>query len=129
NTPPRMFLKESVVAISTCMRAGRSARAQTMPQSVDTSPDCTPCVMIGRSAARLIAGQAIAAVEAETDLRNARRDQIGACINLVFGTRILRSMIACLVSRLQRSSPFAARSIRTLEPKGHQQPYDSSVAL
>src|SRR5262249_43448580 len=32
-------LKLSVVAISTSMRAGRSARAQTMPESTETSPD------------------------------------------------------------------------------------------
>ena len=36
-----------------CMRDGRSARAQTTPESVETSPDCTPCVRRGRSAARL----------------------------------------------------------------------------
>ncbi len=51
--------KLSVVAASTSMRAGRSVRAHTMPQSVETSPDWTPCVTAGRSAARLRAGLAI----------------------------------------------------------------------
>jgi hypothetical protein len=32
-----------------------------MPASIETSPDCTPCVMRGRSAARLMAGLARAA--------------------------------------------------------------------
>jgi hypothetical protein len=73
------------------MRDGRSARAHTMPDPVDTSPDWTPCVIIGRSAARLIAGHAIAVAAAETDLRNARRDQIGRT-NVVLGTRIIRSI-------------------------------------
>jgi hypothetical protein len=49
-----MVLKLSVVAISASMRAGRSVRAQITPASVDTSPDCTPWVMSGRSAARLM---------------------------------------------------------------------------
>src|SRR5690242_17619003 len=40
------------------MRAGRSARAQTTAESTDTSPDCTPCVIAGRSAAKLRAGRA-----------------------------------------------------------------------
>ncbi len=39
-----MVLKLSTVETSTCIRDGRSARAQTMPESVVTSPDCTPCV-------------------------------------------------------------------------------------
>ncbi len=54
-----MSLKLSVVEISTRIRAGRSARAQITPESTDTSPDCTPCVTSGRSAARLIDGLAI----------------------------------------------------------------------
>ena len=54
-----MVLKLSVVATSTSMREGRSARAQTTPESIDTSPDWMPWVMIGRSAARLKAGLAI----------------------------------------------------------------------
>jgi hypothetical protein len=40
----------------TSMRAGLSARAQTMPESTETSPDWMPWVMSGRSAARLSAG-------------------------------------------------------------------------
>ncbi len=78
NTPWRMLLKLSVVEISTCMRAGRSARAQTTPESVPTSPDCSPWVMIGRSAARLKYGLAIppaiviAAVETEAPMKRRR---------------------------------------------------------
>jgi hypothetical protein len=45
--------KLSVVEISTCMRAGRSERAQTTPESTPTSPDCSPWLTAGRSAARL----------------------------------------------------------------------------
>ena len=48
-----MSVKLSVVEASTSMRAGRSVRAQTTPESIDTSPDWMPCVMCGRSAARL----------------------------------------------------------------------------
>jgi hypothetical protein len=68
-TVSRMILKLSVVDTSTSMRAGRSARAHTTPEPMETSPDCTPCVIIGRSAARLMKGLpipvAIAAVEAK----------------------------------------------------------------
>src|SRR5215510_11261647 len=59
HTALRIALKLSVVATSTSMRAGRSARAQTTPPSVDTSPDWMPWVMTGRSAARLRYGLAI----------------------------------------------------------------------
>ena len=58
-TALRMVLKLSVVAISTSMRAARSARAQTMPESTETSPDWMPWVMTGRSAARLSEGLAM----------------------------------------------------------------------
>jgi hypothetical protein len=54
-----MVLKLSVVATSTSMRAARSARAQTMPESIETSPDWMPWVMTGRSAARLSEGLAM----------------------------------------------------------------------
>ena len=50
--------KLSVVATSTTMRAGRSARAQIMPDVVSTSPDWRPCVMTGRDEARLKPGMA-----------------------------------------------------------------------
>jgi hypothetical protein len=53
NTARWMVLKLSVVAISANIRAGRSARAQTTAESLDTSPDWMPWVMSGRSAARL----------------------------------------------------------------------------
>src|SRR5215472_1002301 len=41
------------------MRDGPSARAQTTAESTDTSPDCTPWVIVGRSAAKLRAGRAM----------------------------------------------------------------------
>ena len=46
--------KLSLVETSTSIRAGRSVLAHTTPESIDTSPDWTPWVTIGRSAARLI---------------------------------------------------------------------------
>ena len=49
----RAWLNDSDVATSTIMCDGRSARAHTTPPSAPTSPDCTPCVICGRSAARL----------------------------------------------------------------------------
>src|SRR6516164_6940779 len=49
----------SVVATSTNIRAGRSARAQTTPDSADTSPDCMPCVICGRPGAKLKDGYAM----------------------------------------------------------------------
>src|SRR6516225_6211881 len=58
-TALRIFLKLSLVATSTSMRDARSARAQTIAESTETSPDWTPWVMTGRSAARLSAGLAI----------------------------------------------------------------------
>src|SRR5262245_39394531 len=54
----RITLKLSVVATSTSMREGRPDRAQTTPDSVDTSPDWMPWVITGRSAARLTYGLA-----------------------------------------------------------------------
>src|SRR5215211_4624503 len=54
-----IYLKLSVVEISTSMRAGRSLRAHTMPESTETSPDWTPWVTRARSAARLRYGLAI----------------------------------------------------------------------
>src|SRR5262245_23348243 len=77
-TALRMALKLSVVATSTSMRAGRSARAQTMPESTETSPDWMPWVMTGRSAARLSEGLAMpssrpTAAVAPTADRNRRR--------------------------------------------------------
>src|SRR6266511_542040 len=56
---PRIVLKLSVVAASTNKHAARSARAQTMPESTDTSPDWMPWVMIGRSPTRLREGRAM----------------------------------------------------------------------
>src|SRR5262249_62033097 len=54
-----LFLKLSVVDQSIRARDGRSARAHTTAESTDTSPDCTPWLIDGRSAARLIVGFAI----------------------------------------------------------------------
>src|SRR3981189_103120 len=75
---PRGSLKLSVVATSTSMRAGRSARAHTTPESTDTSPDWTPWLICGRSAARLIEGRgmppaAVSALEAPAMARKRRR--------------------------------------------------------
>src|SRR5882757_3836729 len=67
--------KDSVVATSTIICEGRSARAQTTPPSAPTSPDCTPWVMTGRSAARLRYGIAIIpAPVAAVEERNFRRE-------------------------------------------------------
>jgi hypothetical protein len=41
-TPARTSLKLSVVATSTSMRDGLSARDHTIPASVETSPDWIP---------------------------------------------------------------------------------------
>jgi hypothetical protein len=49
----RALAKDSVVATSTIICDGRSARDHTTPPSTPTSPDCTPWVTSGRSAARL----------------------------------------------------------------------------
>jgi len=64
-----------VVATSTIICDGRSARAHTTPPSAPTSPDCTPWVICGRSAARLRYGIAItpAPVAAAVE-RNRRRE-------------------------------------------------------
>ena len=72
NTVWRMSRKLSVVAISTCMRDGRSARAHTTPKSAETSPDCTPWVMTGRSAARLRYGKASVLAAPASTLRRVR---------------------------------------------------------
>ena len=48
----RRLAKDSVVETSTSICEGRSARDHTMALSVLTSPDCTPCGISGRSAAR-----------------------------------------------------------------------------
>jgi hypothetical protein len=71
-------LKLSLVDASINIRAGRSVRAHTIPESVDTSPDCTPCVMTGLCDARLKAGNAmvpsaVAAVAEAIVVRNRRR--------------------------------------------------------
>src|SRR5215831_5631907 len=58
-TALRIVLKLSLVATSTSMRDGLSARAQTIAESRETSPDWTPWVITGRSAARLNAGLAM----------------------------------------------------------------------
>ena len=60
------------------MRDGRSARAQTTPESTDTSPDCTPCVICGRSGAQLSEGRAmppiaVKAADAAAVFSSARR--------------------------------------------------------
>ena len=73
-----MSLKLSVVAASINMRAGRSVRAHTIPELPDTSPDCTPCVIIGRCAERAKAGavrlpSAFVAIAEANVFKNRRR--------------------------------------------------------
>src|SRR5712671_6643884 len=72
-----LFLKLSVVDQSMRARDGRSARAHTTAESTDTSPDCTPWLIEGRSAARLTIGRAMppaATIPAAADVfRNRRR--------------------------------------------------------
>jgi len=53
-------------------------RAHTIPESADTSPDCTPCVIIGLCAERLKAGaasvfNAVVAVAEAKVVRSRRR--------------------------------------------------------
>src|SRR5262249_36453183 len=55
----RIFLTLSVVDQSIRARDGRSARAHPTAESTDTSPDCRPWLIDGRSAARLIVGLAM----------------------------------------------------------------------
>src|SRR5262245_12206453 len=71
-------LKLSTLEHSTCMRAGRSARAQITAEPSDTSPDWMPPTICGRSAARLRCGFASVPSEATARLevertRNCRR--------------------------------------------------------
>src|SRR5579862_2400041 len=78
NTALLMSRKLSVVATSTSMREGRSARAQTTPESIDTSPDCTPWVICARSGAKLSEGRArppiaVTAADAAAVFKSARR--------------------------------------------------------
>src|SRR6266478_7421008 len=57
-------------------RDGRSARAHTTAESTDTSPDCTPWLIEGRSAARLTIGRAMppaATIPAAADVFRNRR--------------------------------------------------------
>src|SRR5215468_987818 len=73
-----LFLNLSVVDQSIRARDGRSARAHTTAESTDTSPDCTPWLIEGRSAARLTIGRArpppAATIPAAADVfRNRRR--------------------------------------------------------
>src|SRR5260370_32111806 len=61
-------------------RDGRSARAHTTAESTDTSPDCTPWLIEGRSAARLTVGRAMppaATIPAAADVFRKRRRVIG----------------------------------------------------
>src|SRR5882757_9606486 len=73
--------KLSLAASSTRIRAARSARAHTTAESVVTSPDAMPCVMRGRSAARLKYGRAtppsnVSAPAALADASSRRRESI-----------------------------------------------------
>jgi hypothetical protein len=83
-TALRTFLKLSVVATSTNMRDGLSARAHTIPESIETSPDWMPWVMRGRSAARLRAGLAIptAAIAADDAPTVRKRRRVSALVRI-----------------------------------------------
>src|ERR1700723_785477 len=67
-------LNDSVVETSTSICEGRSARAHTTPPSALTSPDCTPWVTTGRSAARDRRGIAMRLAAAAPYLMNRRRE-------------------------------------------------------
>src|SRR3954469_11050010 len=73
-----MVLKLSTVEYSTCIRAGRLARAQITAEPSETSPDWMPPAICGRAAARLSDGFASVPSEATARLevertRNCRR--------------------------------------------------------
>src|SRR3954451_15385313 len=72
----RASLNDSVVATSTSICAGRSVRAQTTPPSTVTSPDCTPWVTAGRSAARERWGIATAPSAPALVVRKRRRENL-----------------------------------------------------
>jgi hypothetical protein len=72
----RAFLNDSVVATSTSICDGRSARAHTTPPSVPTSPDCTPWAICGRSAARLSEGIAVTPSALAPVERKRRRESL-----------------------------------------------------
>src|SRR5262249_20660062 len=120
-----MVLKLSVVATSTSMRAGRSERAQTTPESTDTSPDWMPCVITGLSAVRLSAGaarpfKAVAAAEDAKPLRNRRR---------VSGApgRMLTAMWPPQSNRGGRCAPFLTATQRLCD--GRMNPNDGRQRL
>src|SRR5207244_4783680 len=76
--------RDSVVATSTSICEGRSARAHTTPPSVPTSPDCTPEVTTGRSAARLRYGVASAPIAAAPAVeRKRRRERLREILNVM----------------------------------------------
>jgi hypothetical protein len=77
-TALRTLLKLSVVATSTSMRDGRSARAHTTAESIETSPDWMPWVISGRSAVRLSAGLAMAEIAAEDAAVPRKRRRVSA---------------------------------------------------
>jgi hypothetical protein len=75
------------------MRAGRSARAQTTPELVEASPDCTPCVTTGRSAARLIAGLAklpITPADTVADVLFRKRRRVSEGARTIVGRVMIR---------------------------------------
>jgi hypothetical protein len=71
--PWRMSLKLSVVAISRRILDGRSERAQSTAESIETSPLCTPWLISGRSAARLRYGFASVTAASVVALVRSRR--------------------------------------------------------
>src|SRR5215468_9366829 len=84
-----LFLKLSVVDQSISARDGRSARAHTTAESTETSPDCTPWLIEGRSAARLTIGRQMplaAAIPARADVLSNRRRVIGWRTRMFIGS-------------------------------------------
>jgi hypothetical protein len=89
-------LEAFVVDHATSARDGRSARAHTTAESPLTSPDCTPCVITGLSAARLGIGLAIppaVAKPAAADVLRNRRRETGSRSRIFIGpSRLLSRM-------------------------------------
>src|ERR1700716_2184951 len=136
-TALRTFLKLSVVATSTNMRDGRSARAHIIPESIETSPDWTPWVMRGRSAARLRAGLAIPTAATAADEAPAvrkRRRVRARSVAMESGFRITRRKLPASSDRgptfvrqlRERRSRFRAVDLATAKRDRRSRAFRSS---
>src|SRR5262249_56366155 len=72
------LVRRAVVSNPTSIHDGLSVRAKWTPEAAVTSPDCRPCVIRGRSLARLTKGRAmpptvVSAVAAALVATNRRR--------------------------------------------------------